>query len=138
VATSLTSSGGKTLPGDRRRVSLLSRVPARQSVGSRDQLVEQFAENVPGGDRFAVRLGDTGLPGAEPAIFDDHVRMLLAELLSGQFVRPVLRLLGRGREYVVVLVDLDSDTQGGDPGETADQLPARGRRCRPAGSGTKR
>lgn len=35
----------------------------------------------------------------------------------------MLRPLGRGREYVVVLVDLDSDTQRGDPGETADRLP---------------
>ena len=28
---------------------------------------------------LTVRLGDTGLPGAEPAVPDDHVRMLLAE-----------------------------------------------------------
>ena len=41
-------------------------VPARQSAGSCDQLIEQFAEDVAGDNRFAVRLGDTGLPGAEP------------------------------------------------------------------------
>src|SRR5262249_51470663 len=56
--------------------------PAWLSVVSREQfikLVEQLAEDVAGDHCLAVRLWDTRLPGADPAVADYHVWMLSAE-----------------------------------------------------------
>lgn len=59
------------------------RHPGWLSVVSWDHLVkfvEQLAKDVTGDDRLAVRLWDTRLPGAEPAVPDYHVWMFFPEL----------------------------------------------------------
>src|SRR5579859_2390195 len=72
------------------------------SCGQLAELVEQLVEGVPGDDRLAVWLGDTGLPGAEPAVPDDHIRMLLAEPTEPY--------------YLVRLIQRDPQQRGREPG----------------------
>ncbi len=50
--------------------------------------VQQLAERVSGRHCFPVLLGDTGLPGPEPAVADDHVRVSGAELGQTELTHP--------------------------------------------------
>ena len=71
------------------------------SSGEFAEPIEQLAQGVPGNDRLAVRLGDTGLPGAEPAVADDYVRMLLAEPTEPQYLVRLVRRDPRGGAAVL-------------------------------------
>src|SRR6266568_5977142 len=68
-----TTSGTDGIPGAPTPVARSARPACRE-----------FPEAVPGGDRIAVLLGDTGLLDAEPALRDHHVRVRGPEPLEPQ------------------------------------------------------